>query len=316
MKRYIYSLYYSILICLILVIMPYDKALSQFYNESTPFQFVYQGIDDFDNLAEINFIDPITKVVHNSISLAELNPFRNLKYQKIEKGTNDSFRNYERYLLNNIYLKDINLQEGKIISNNKLTDTLFIRNAIIDVYHSWDIVDSTLIIKFELAIIDYDNVLAYSDVFFIFDQFGNLIKEINSLDYRCNEFTITSNRKFFASTYSITNDSFSESIDGFGYFIYSLSENRIAYQENFNPNFIGIGLGNYGNILRIGLIKDNYTEDLIYLNLESGYKYEKNLPDATLYSIKETFDFGIVTFYNGISDTIYFEKEFRKEEIE
>jgi hypothetical protein len=276
------------------------------------FRLLYDGRDDFDNLIEVQFIDPQTKSVYKTVNMASLNPFNHLKFELRDRTSYATFKNYNQYKIQNVRLKDLEIPEGKLVFNKYFDENAWINEVTLLSYHSWELIDSTLVLNFE-AWIGNDDAIAASSIFYIYDQFGNLLDEINSMSYNCNEFTITSDRKFFFCTFG-GNDSEIGYFDSLGYLIYSVVQKKIIYEEKFDSGYEDIGVRHHGNIVEIGLVYPD-SEDKIYYNLNKGLKYKISLPDKVVFSIRKTTDYGIIAINNNVNDTLFFESDFRKEEI-
>lgn len=282
-------------------------------NDNSPFRFEYEGPRNTSNLSEIEFIDTTTKEVINTFSLAEKNLFNHLDYP-IKNSPNYSQR-YNIYDITNTQLGEVKIPDYSFYYFKPFSPSRILKQATLNSYHSWGVFeDTTLVVKFTAAIQGYDSFFAITNMFYFLDKRGNVISTIDDFSSNIGEFAITGQRHFVC-TYGGWGPSPIGVFENFGYLAYDIINNELIDQQEFGNQYQAIGVIGYDGLIRVGLVKNDHSEDVIYFDFEKGKKYIKNLHDSVLFSIRETTRDGIIYLNNGGRDTLYFDKYFKVEDI-
>jgi len=297
----------------IILIMVQLCALAQIRNEYGPFRFVYEGMMNTNNMAEIEFIDTTTKEVISTFNLIDKNPFNHLDYPIINTSNHGNIFNL--YDLSNIELKNVGIPGQTFYYLKPYSSSSVIKSATLTTYHTWGIFeDTTLVVKLTAEIREYDSFIALADMFYFLDQKGNVITTLNDFDYNIGEFAVTGQR-YFLCAYGGPGPSQLGEFENFGYLAYDMISKELIVQQEFEKKYQAIGVRGYKGLLRVGLIDDEHTEDLIYFDFTKNRKYLRNLHDKVLFSIRETNKDGIIYLNDGGMDTLYFERDFKVEDI-
>lgn len=287
---------------------------AQNINDKSPFWFVYDGMKNFDNILAVEFVNPKTKEIYRSYNLADGNPFNKLDFPEKTRNKNSTFRHHKQYDISHLRLKDFKIKNVNLIKNRSLNDTITLNNSILYSSYSYDVYDSVLIIVYNLNLVD-QSIMAASNIFYFFNKKGKLIKKINNINHWCNEFAITDDMKYFVCSFGGLDNTLNGYFEKLGYLVYSLTEQETQFIEYFDYNYLNVGVRNYGNIIQIGLVKDDNTEDLIYYKFSVGKKYSKNVSEEVLFKTQNINDNGLIYLKNGVLDTLLFQKDFFKEDI-
>lgn len=286
------------------------NTIGQRYEEHGHFRFVYEGMIGTGDELKIDFVDTTQNKTINTFSLAENNPYNQLGYPVMEtqKGRGPDYKTYQ-----------VDIEKLK---NNELPIRLHNINPIIEsyssllmwTYHSIGIFeDTTLVIRYDLTVGGYDMVFATCATFYILDRYGNIVSVLDNLNRnKLFEFAV-SGQRYFVCTYYPSNYGISKNP---GYLAYDLQNNKLIDQYEFEGEYSGIGVRGYDCLIRIGLARNNNTEDLIYLDFEKNKKYKKNLHMNLLLSTKEINRDGFIYQRNGKSDTLLFNRDFKVEDIQ
>jgi hypothetical protein len=191
-----------------------------------------------------------------------------------------------------------------------------LKYAFMRTYHSWGVYeDTTLVVNFYLALGGYDDIWATRVTFFIIDQHGNVVSVLDHFDEEnIGEFAITGQR-YFVCAYGGWNLLQNEG-ENFGYFAYDLKNNKLIDQYEFDGRYQNIGVIGLDGLIRIGLVKNDNTEDLIYFDFEKNKKYKKNLHMNLLLSTKVVNRDGFIYQRNDKLDTLLFNRDFKVEDIQ
>lgn len=286
-------------------------AFTQAYEDYGSFRFYYNGMIGTGDEVKIEFIDTTVNKTINSFSMVEKNPYNHLNFP-VEKISNYG-PEYKTYKIEIEQLKNNELP-FELKKSSPTTESF--EYAYMWTYHTWGIFeDTSLMVRFYLALGGSDMIFASRSTFFIFDKYGNVVSVFDDIDkVNIGESAITGQR-YLVCTYGGWNH-LQNQRENFGYLAYDLKDNKLIDQDEFEGRYRSIGIIGFNGFVRVGLVKHDNTEDLIYLDFEKNKKYKKNLHMNLLLSTKEINRDGFIYQRNGKSDTLLFNRDFKVEDIQ
>lgn len=299
----------TILSIAILILVQVSSS-GQGYEEHGHFRFVYESMIGTGDELKIEFIDKTQNKVINTFSLAENNPYNQLDYPVLETQK----RRGPEYKTFQVDIEQLKNNEIPVKLKNITPEIESFSYALMWSYHSIGIFeDTTLVIRYDLAIGGYDVILATCATFYILDRYGNVVSVLNDLNKNeLFEFAVTGQRYFICTYYP---SKYGKSKNP-GYLAYDLKNNKLIDQYEFEGKYSAIGVKGYEGLIRIGLAKNNNTEDLIYYNFVENKKYSANIHMNILLSTKEVNRSGIIFKKNDSLDTLLFHRDFKVEDIQ
>lgn len=234
-------------------------AFTQAYEEYGPFRFYYNGMIGTGDEVKIEFIDTTENKTINSFSMAEKNPYNHLSFP-VEKVSNYG-PEYKTYKIEFEQLMNSELP-FKLKKSSTLIESY--EYAYLYTYHTWGIFeDTTLMVRFYLALGGSEMMFASLNTFFIFNQYGSVISIFDDIKKEnIGESAITGQR-YLVCTYGGWNH-LENQRENFGYLAYDLKNNKLIDQGEFEGKYKNIGVIGFDGFIRVGLVKYDYTEDLIY----------------------------------------------------
>ncbi len=291
-------------------VLAQEGAIGQTYKEHGNFRFVYEGMIGTGDELKIEFIDTTKNKTINNFSMAENNPYNQLDYPVLEtqKGRGPGYKTYQ------VDIEQLKNNDIPVKLQNLTPEIESQPFALMWSFHSMGIFeDTTLVIRYDLAIGGYDMMWATCATFYILDRFGNIVTILDNLNRNeLFDFAVTGQRYFvctyYPSKFGVCKDP--------GYLAYDLHNNKLIDQNEFDGRYSAIGVRGYDGLIRIGLVKNNNTEDLIYFDFVKNKKYSKNLHMNLLLSTKEVNRDGIIYRKDESMDTLLFHRDFKVEDIQ
>jgi len=316
MRKLFLSIKLSVAILVTLVISITSASISLIgQNNIDNFKIDFIYFENQRYVKEIHFVDTEKGNITKSFSIVENNPYQNLKYPLLRQ----SKQGYNIFEIDNIRIKDVELNGPTFVHARSLTDTFKIINGAIKSYHELRFTDTShIILKYHLNLYMGDGLVGVSNTIYLFRKDGELLKKYDQFNTQCLTPCVTSDSKYFAYSFGGIVDESLSYFAGLGYHIIDLFNNELIVDEMVDKKYHGVGTTNDTSLIRIGLKMLNSRNYIIY-NFSINKKYEKEYPIDSIGLWRKVTSNGFVFEENFRGSNKFridfYETEFKVEDI-
>nr|NQU89965.1 hypothetical protein [Bacteroidota bacterium] len=302
-----------VLIVLIHTSIMCNPLFGQKKNAIAPVNFLYYNNQKY--IGVIEFINTDNGEVLKSFNVVENNPFNNLAYPVLKQ----SKQGYNVYEIDDVQVKDINLNGPKFVIRRDISDSLTIKDGAIKSYHSLKFRDTSyFVLKYHLNLYVGDELLGVSNTVYIFKKDGKLMKKFDQLDTQCLTPCVTSDGKYFAYGFGGVVDESLSYFDNLGYRIIDLENESLIVDAFIEKKYHDINVTNDSNLVRLTLKTMNTRSYWVYdFNKQKKFNKEYSIDEMGLWIdvLPEGFVFELDYRGSGNFRTDYFETDFNVEAI-
>jgi len=232
-----------------------------------PFRKIRYVYDETGNyVEEVQFFDEQTRKLIKSYSLRENNPYNDLPFPKTE----GRFLTYD---LTGVGINDIVLSKGLLNTISGLPNNFILTGGAMSFSGISGSNSNYAIITYYFNIGDIEEGIAYSSIIYVFNNVGQIIKEVTNIIAPIGDRVITTNGEYMAVGYGPIFDLNSKIIVNDGCIIYNFKNDEVI--DHRSPS--GYGLATpmvFDNLITI--IHENSVNRYYFVfDFENNKKYSK-----------------------------------------